>query len=205
MKRFKKDLNEAIQTTLGTEESIEFLGCPLSGRIKCQNKHSLQDTQRERGENRLGRNRLGRNRQPRFQKNKTSEAAVVCYIRMACEVLGPRGDEKNGCRDGWVACCSLNQKPSVISIFSFKGNHFNNLFEAAAALHFHRAGIMTYCRNVSQKETASCRVCCLMPCVTIWPTTSWPSHSSSQRQAHTGNSWAHQESCTCTSSCMWWP
>ena len=134
MKRFKKDLNEAIQTTLGTEESIEFLECNahfLLG-LSVKTNAACKDIQLERGEN-----RIGRDRQPRFQKFTTSEAAVVRYIRMACEVLGPRGGEKNGCRDGWIAFCSLNQKPSVIS--SFKGNRFNNFFEAAAALRFHRA------------------------------------------------------------------
>ena len=139
MKKFKKDLNEAVQTTLETEESIEFLECNahfLLG-LSAKTNAACKDIQLERGEN-----RIGRDRQPRFQKFTTSEAAVVRYIRMACEVLGPRGDEKNGCRDGWIAFCSLSRKRSVIS--SFKGNRFNNLFEAAAALNFHRADIITY-------------------------------------------------------------
>ena len=64
---------------------------------------------------------------------------------MACEVLGPRGDEKSGCRDAWIAFCALNEKPSVIS--SFKANRFNNLFEAAAALTYHRDDIITFLRD----------------------------------------------------------
>jgi aubergine-like protein len=64
---------------------------------------------------------------------------------MACDVLGPRGDEKNGCRDAWIAFCSFTGIPSTIS--SFKSNRFNNLFEAAAALHFHREDIILFLRD----------------------------------------------------------
>ena len=56
MKRFKKDLNEAIQTTLGTEESIEFLECNahfLLG-LSVKTNAACKDIQLERGENRIG-------------------------------------------------------------------------------------------------------------------------------------------------------
>ena len=71
-----------------------------------------------------------------------TEAAAVRYIRTACEALGPRGDEKNGCRDAWLAYCSMSSQPSLVT--SFKGNRFNNLFEAASALHFHRQHLVEF-------------------------------------------------------------
>jgi len=142
MKKYKKDLNDAVQATLGTQESTEFPGCNahfLLGQSSKSNT-ALTATQKERDES-----RIGTDLQPHFQHFSTPEAAAVRYIRMACEVLGPRGDEKSGCRDAWIAFCALNEKPSVIS--SFKANRFNNLFEAAAALTYHRDDIITFLRD----------------------------------------------------------
>ena len=139
MKRYKEDLNQAIQATLGTDESIEFLFCNahfLLGLSSMANT-CLNDTQKE-----LGESRIGRDLQQQFQRFSTPDAAAVRYVRMACEVLGPRGDDKNGCRDAWLAYCSIDHQPSLIT--SFKSNRFNNLFEAAAALHFHRSDIIKF-------------------------------------------------------------
>ena len=142
MKKYKKDLNDAVQATLGTQESIEFLGCNAHFLLGLSSKSNttLTAIQKERDESRIGRDLV-----PQFQRFSTPEAAAVRYIRMACEVLGPRGDEKSGCRDAWIAFCALNEKPSVIS--SFKANRFNNLFEAAAALTYHRDDIITFLRD----------------------------------------------------------
>ena len=68
------------------------------------------------------------------------QLVYICrYIRLACECLGPRGNDKSGCRDSWEAYCHLVERRS--RIMSFKSNRFNNLFQAAAALHFHRSDI----------------------------------------------------------------
>lgn len=90
-------LLSVVQTTLGTEESIEFLGCNAHFLLGLSSKTNtaFKEIQAERQEE-----RIGRDSHPQFKKYATSEAAAVRYIRMACEVLGPRGDEKNGCRDG---------------------------------------------------------------------------------------------------------
>lgn len=46
---------------------------------------------------------------------------------MACDCLGPRGDEKNGCRDAWLAyCATVTERQSTVS--SFRENRFNNTF-----------------------------------------------------------------------------
>ena len=102
--------------------------------------NTLQLIQQDRGEL-----RIGRDEQPIFHRFTRTEAAAVWYVRMACEVLGPRGDEKSGCRDAWLAFCSISGSPSRVT--SFKSNRFNNLFEAAAALHFHRASIIDFLDN----------------------------------------------------------
>ena len=142
MKKFKVDLQEAIQATLGTQESIEFLYCNAHFLLGLSNNanNTLQSIQQDRGEL-----RIGRDEQPIFHRFTRAEAAAVRYVRMACEVLGPRGDEKSGCRDAWLAFCSISGRSSRVT--SFKSNRFNNLFEAAAALHFHRASIIDFLDN----------------------------------------------------------
>ena len=40
---------------------------------------------------------LGRDSQPTFARFKSAESAASRLIRMASEVTGPRGDDKNGC------------------------------------------------------------------------------------------------------------
>ena len=61
------------------------------------------------------------------------------YVRLACSCLGPRGDDKNGCQDSWQAFCMMSDRKSCIS--SFRSNGFNNIFQASAALHYHREDI----------------------------------------------------------------
>ena len=139
MKKYKEELNDAIKTTLGTQENIQFLYCNahfLLGLSSTSDK-TLKGVYAE-----LKEDRIGRDPNPRFQRYSVTEAAAVRYIRMACEVLGPRGDEKNWCRDAWLAYCSMSSQPPLVT--SFKGNRFNNLFEAASALHFHRQHIVEF-------------------------------------------------------------
>ena len=60
-------------------------------------------------------------------------------MRLVCDVLGPRGDEDNGCCDDWIAFCSLCALTSKLN--SFHKNRFNNLFESAAAIIHHQDDI----------------------------------------------------------------
>lgn len=114
MKKYKRDMNDLIQTTLATEESVEFLYCNahfllgLSSAANTCFKATQMEFQQER---------TGRDQHQQFSKFSTPEAAAVRYIRMVCEVLGPRGDEKSGCRDSWIAYCSLHNKQSGITSF----------------------------------------------------------------------------------------
>ena len=121
-KKYKVELNDAIKTTLG-QENIQFLYCNvhfLLGLSSTSDK-TLKGVQAE-----LKEDQIGRDLNPLFQ----TKAAAVCYILMACEALGPKGDEKNGCQDAWLAYCSISSQTSLVT--SFKGNRFNNLFEAAS-------------------------------------------------------------------------
>ena len=96
---------------MGLKESIEFPGCKahfLLGQSSKSNT-ALTAIQKERDES-----RIGTDLEPQLQRLSTPETAAVRYIRMACEVLGPCGDEKSGCRGAWIAFCALNEKPSVI-------------------------------------------------------------------------------------------
>ena len=67
------------------------------------------------------------------------EVAAVRYIRMACEVLGPTGDEKSGCRDLRLAYSSMMELKSTIP--SYKDNRFNSVFVAAVSILQHRMDI----------------------------------------------------------------
>ena len=75
--------------------------------------------------------RLGRDKDPQFSNFQKEKSATVRLIRMACEILGPRGDQKNGCREQWKTFCEGSKIPS------FKGNRFNCFFEAADVIIFH--------------------------------------------------------------------
>ena len=78
---------------------------------------------------------------------------IFRYIRLACDCLGPRGDDKNGCRDAWEAYCLMVERRSTVT--SFRENRFNNLFQAAGSLHFHRQDIQaclgTYLPKLNNK------------------------------------------------------
>ena len=82
---------------------------------------------------------------------------------MACDTLGPRPDEKNGCHADWMAYCASQEKISQLT--SFRANRFNNLFEAAAGIIHHREDIIQFFKlrvptNLKQKSVmadAECR------------------------------------------------
>ena len=56
--------------------------------------------------------------------------------------MGPRGDEKSGCRDSREAFCELQGESSQIT--SFWTNRFNNFFQGAVGLHYHRSAIQVF-------------------------------------------------------------
>ena len=87
---------------------------------------------------------LGRDEEGKFSRFKSStESAGARYVRTTCDVLGPRGDEKNGCKMDWDAFCT--EKLQLKSkITSFRSNRFNNFFQGAASLFYHRDHIKEF-------------------------------------------------------------
>ena len=63
------------------------------------------------------------------------------------DIFGPRGDEKSGCRDGWVAHCTAQNTPSIFQ--SFGSNCFNNSEGTAAVIH-HKYRIIDFLINFHQ-------------------------------------------------------
>ena len=86
---------------------------------------------------------LGRDSSSKFVRFSTvTESAALRLIRLTADVLGPRGDEKSGCRREWLAFCSRKGIKSTFS--SYRTNRFNNLFQNATALLRHRHDIFTF-------------------------------------------------------------
>ncbi|KAK7105611.1 uncharacterized protein [Littorina saxatilis] len=138
-KLMKKDFNDLRKATLGTEEDLQFLYCNahyLLG-LGTSAEKSLKELQTEWGQQRIGRDNAAQ-----FGHWQAKEAAAVRYVRMACEVLGPRGDDQCGCRDAWLAYCEMTNKTSTVP--SFKSNRFNSIFYGATKLLAHRDDIIEF-------------------------------------------------------------
>lgn len=65
-------------------------------------------------------------------------------------MLGPRGDEKSGCRQNWLAFCSSKGKKSLFT--SYRANRFNNLFQNASAFLHHRGDIVEFLTEFNSHE-----------------------------------------------------
>lgn len=82
---------------------------------------------------------LGRNVLPEFKNWKSSEPSTLRTIRTISEALGPRGDEKSGCREDWLAFLDSRGQSSLLT--SYRSNRFNSVFQGAAATSFHAMDI----------------------------------------------------------------
>lgn len=139
MKAFDKQLNTKRKEILGTQENLEFLHCNAHFLLGMSSGADsvLKEVESAKKE------RLGRDKLPVFQRFRAAtECATSHYVRTACDTIGPRGDEKSGCRDQWEAYLHMQDKVSFVS--SYKSNRFNNYFESAAALHYHRTDIIRF-------------------------------------------------------------
>ena len=137
-KSFNAELNAMRKATLGTDEDIEFLHCNAHFLLGLANSSAKTLKMHFATP-------VGREKAVKFSACIKAEGAVSRFIREACGVLGPRGDERYSCCDAWLAFCSLRDIVSVIP--SFKGNRFNNLFRAAASLHFHLSDLADFLGN----------------------------------------------------------
>ncbi|KAK7103600.1 uncharacterized protein [Littorina saxatilis] len=129
MKSYAKQLEEERRVLLQTEDGLNFLHC---------NAHFLLGLASEIKKMLLDEDKTRPEAPPGFCK--AGECLAYRYTRMACDCLGPRGDEKNGCRDAWLAyCATVTERQSTVS--SFRENRFNNTFHGAASLHYHHEEI----------------------------------------------------------------
>ncbi|KAL8594767.1 hypothetical protein ACOMHN_047485 [Nucella lapillus] len=103
MKLFSTKLSDFLQSILGQEVTLHFLKCNahflLGLSRSCET--SLKTLEEEMTEQ-LGR-KLGRDTHQKFQRFRGNERATAQVVRLASSLLGPRGDEKNGCRAEWLA------------------------------------------------------------------------------------------------------
>ena len=141
MKSFNRAFQEKRQQILGdTSTQLQFLYCSahfLLG-LSHEGEKALKDVQKHVIGTPVGRDVL-----PVFRSFKgAGESAVSRLVRTCCDVLGPRGDDKNGCREAWEAFCDMKGKKSHIK--SYRSNRFNNFFESAAAIHYHRHDILEF-------------------------------------------------------------
>ncbi|XP_066297065.1 uncharacterized protein [Branchiostoma lanceolatum] len=83
---------------------------------------------------------LGRDQLDEFKNWRVAEPAVIRFVRTVCEALGPRGDQKSGCRGDWTAWLQ-----SITSrIISYRSNRFNNMFLGGATVYHHHKDIQEF-------------------------------------------------------------
>ena len=135
MKLFNKKMLEYKKDLLGGDTTIQFLYCNAHFLISLADETEKAVKFQEAGiENESGR-KLGRDAQPAFKTWSSSETSAFRLLRTAADALGPRRDEKNACREEWLAYCDRFEFKSQFT--SFRSNRFNNIFENAIALLFH--------------------------------------------------------------------
>jgi aubergine-like protein len=112
MKSFNTAMNRNRNETLGLgdDEQLQYLYCNahfLLG-LSSEAEKALKELQKPLG-------KLGRDTLAVFKSfSGAGESAVARVIRTGCDVLGPRGDEKNGCRSAWEAYCEMKEMSSHI-------------------------------------------------------------------------------------------
>ena len=108
MKSFDRKLQDFLNGELGADLEISFLHC---------NAHfllGLSDSCEKAFK------KTGRDKHPRISRFASDgETCVGRLIRTLCDVLGSRGDKKNGCLVEWKEFCPDSK------ITSFKSNRFN--------------------------------------------------------------------------------
>lgn len=131
------------------EHWVSPLQCTLSAKLSSSCESILKEIEKGKV--------LGRDKLPVFKTWCSSESASVLYIRTGCNVLGPREDEKCGCRDMWEDFCNLKKIKSHIT--SYRGNWFNHLFSRLCDATFQSAGgyrLLWKLHVEDQPETTKC-------------------------------------------------
>ncbi|XP_012946168.1 uncharacterized protein LOC101863077 [Aplysia californica] len=142
MKLFDKKLANYKKEVLGTDCSTHFLFCNahfLLG-VSLTAEEVLKEISKEFANSDI---KLGRDASDRFSRLANStETPALRVVRAAADVFGPRGDEKNGCRNEWLVCLESIKIKSKFT--SYRNNRFNNVFDNSSALLFHREHIIDF-------------------------------------------------------------
>ena len=83
---------------------------------------------------------FGRDKEPAYIRF-SNETACLRVPRIASELCGPVGDEKNGMRDKWLAFCEANHLKSTFE--AYKDNRFNCMFSASMQTLHHREHLLS--------------------------------------------------------------
>ncbi|XP_064622531.1 uncharacterized protein LOC135484780 [Lineus longissimus] len=171
-KAFNRQLSEYKTNFLGNEVDTHFLFCNahfllgLSTAVEAKLKDIEKDLVAALGHG------LGRDANPKFRTFKNASGSAACrFVRLTCDVLGPRGDEKNGCRLKWlsflvrlesasrsVGRSAFFRLPSFLEenlqkkskVTSFRMNRFNNFFLGAATLFHHSSDMILFFEHFEQ-------------------------------------------------------
>ncbi|XP_033123577.1 uncharacterized protein LOC117122178 [Anneissia japonica] len=150
-KKFNTLLSEYRSDVCGeTVDALKYLFCNAHFLLGLSNKSDSLLKDFEKGLVRALEVGLGRDAFGKFGRFQSGgESATSRVIRTGCDILGPRGDEKNGVRQEWVGYCFKRGIKSVVS--SFRMNRFNNFFEGAGTIYFHRDDIIDFLSNFKEK------------------------------------------------------
>ena len=142
MKLYNKKMLEHKREVLGTDAAIEFLHSNADFLIALADATDAA-IKKEEG---LLDEKLGRDKSSTFSHFASSgETAAFRVIRTTSDVLGPRGDEKNGCREDWLAYCDTHEIKSQFT--TYRSNRFNNIFENAVAILAHKDHCLHFLQN----------------------------------------------------------
>lgn len=145
MKKFNADFLSFLRSQIGQDTIVHFLYCNahflLGLSRSCEER--LRQVERELAQQEQPQKKMGRDQFTKFiMFSKSSEAATSRLIRTASDLVGPRGDEKNGCRQDWLAFCEEEGIKSRMT--SYRSNRFNCYFEGAAAIVHHHADLCSF-------------------------------------------------------------
>ena len=143
MKLFNKKIAALRNEVVGEDAHTNFLFCNAHFLLGVSSAAEVAVKEIEDG---LAENgvKLGRDEdQGAFARFANStESSVFRLLRTAADVFGPRGDDKSGCRAEWLSYLEGLQVKSRFC--SFRTNRFNNIFENASAVIFHRLHIISF-------------------------------------------------------------
>ncbi|KAK3770798.1 hypothetical protein RRG08_036400 [Elysia crispata] len=126
-KQFPEESNsifaESSESSVNTTEMSEVI-TPQSC-SQCDKLKNVTDAAIKKEEGLLD-EKLGRDKSNTFSHFASSgETAAFRVIRTTSDVFGPRGDEKNGCREDWLAYCDTHEIKSQFT--TYRSNRFNNI------------------------------------------------------------------------------